>query len=572
MFSLAGFSAVKVGEPVMEKFETPHPYKGNAGVVVEKIYHYPNAGYISLHFSHFNLAPGDFVEIFSGDEQIRYVYRGKGKVVNNGTEVISEFWASHIPGDTAVLRLHSKNPSGGWGFAIDQWVRGFEKERINQILDGMASTMTEPALEPGQEAICSNDDKEWAKCYDGTTMYDKARAVARLLMNGSSACTGWLVGSEGHLMTNNHCIGNQSTANNTDYEFMAEGATCATNCTGWLACPGIVEATSGTLVKTNSSLDYTLVLLPVNLTGTYGYLQLRDTLPILDERIYIPQHPGAYGKQLAVNSDVDGPLCKIYSTNQAPCTGGPGDIGYYCDTAGGSSGSPVLAYSDHLVVSLHHCANCPNRGLPIPDIISDLGASLPNDAIGGGVVNPPAAPTGLTATAVDCNRIDLAWTDNSDNETLFSIERSDSGGPFAEIDTVGPNVTSYSDTSVAAETTYSYRVRAYNSAGYSAYTNTDSATTGPCTGSPPAAPTITKVKPGPGKVTIQWADNANNENGYRIYRGLSSGSLSLVATISANSTQYVDNGLARKTTYYYKVCAYNAYGEGCSGEFSATTK
>ena len=44
------------------------------------------------------------------------------------------------------------------------------------------------------------------------------------------------------------------------------------------------------------------------------------------------------------------------------------DIGYYCDTEGGNSGSPVLSRETHKVVALHHCANCPNRGVRIQDI------------------------------------------------------------------------------------------------------------------------------------------------------------------------------------------------------------
>lgn len=566
LLTSVSFAKVQVGEHVSEPFASAHPYKGGDGLVMEKIYHYPNAGYISLHFKHFDLAPGDYLEIMSGDEVTRYIYRGKGKVVANG-DVISEFWATHIPGDTAVVRLHSLNPKGGWGFEIDQWVRGYEKDRIMKVMDGLSSTMTE--VEP--EAICSADNKEWAKCYEGTTMYDKARAVARLLINGSSACTGWLMGSEGHLMTNNHCVGSSSDALNTDYEFMAEGS-CTTNCASWFACPGNVEATSGILIQTDSALDYSLILLPTNLTGTYGYLQLRDTLPTVGERIYIPQHPGAWGKQLAVNSDVDGPLCKIYSTNELPCTGGPGDIGYYCDTAGGSSGSPVLAYDDHLVVSLHHCANCPNRGVPIPDIISDLGNNLPNDAIGGGVVTPPAAPTSLNATALACDQINLSWVDNADNESLFSIERSTDGVNFGEIDTVGANVESYSDTTVADLTTYYYRVRAYNSAGYSAYSNTANATTPQCTGTAPAAPTPGRHKSGKDYVTLNWTDNANNEDGYKIYFGPAGGTLSLVATIPANSTTYTVTGLTRKTFYDFKICAYNTYGEGCTAVFTVKTK
>jgi hypothetical protein len=47
----------------------------------------------------------------------------------------------------------------------------------------------------------------------------------------------------------------------------------------------------------------------------------------------------------------------------------------------------VIGYTDNLVVALHHCANCPNRGVPIPSIITSLGSNIPNDAIGG--VVPP---------------------------------------------------------------------------------------------------------------------------------------------------------------------------------------
>ncbi|MCI0470946.1 MAG: trypsin-like peptidase domain-containing protein [Candidatus Aminicenantes bacterium] len=559
---------IKVGEEVIERTATPHPY--NSRMIWEQVFHWPQAGYIAIHFSRFDLAPGDYVEISNAAGTISYTYKGKGKVVRGGKKVISEFWATHIPDDTVIVTLHSKNTKGGWGFEIDKWVHGYERHAIEQSLFTLENTG-----DADIESICGTDDKQWAKCYEGTTMYDEARAVCRLLMNGSSACTGWLVGSEGHVMTNNHCIESQSTADNTDFEFMAEGALCTTNCTGWLACPGTIEADHGTLIKTDTSLDYTLVRLPTNISSTYGYLQLRSTLPIIDERIYIPQHPGAYGKQLAVVStdshDQSG-YCEIYSTNETPCMAGPGDIGYFADTAGGSSGSPVLAYSDHLVVSLHHCAACPNRGLPIPAIITSLGALIPANAIGGGTVNPPAAPSNLAANASTCNKIDLTWTDNSDNESSFKIERSTNGVNFSEIASVGANVTSFSDTTAAENTTYWYRVRAYNSGGYSGYSNTVSATTPVCPPAPPAAPTNLAATPGKTTVTLTWTDNSNNETGFRIYRGTSPSALNLINTVGANTTSYLDSGLARRATYYYKVCAYNAYGESCSATIQTKTK
>jgi len=405
-FAATLLSKVQVGEEVRESFTTAHPYPGGGGLVYEKVYHNPNSGYISIHFSNFDLAPGDYVEISSADGNYSYLYNSKGKVVRGGKAIISEFWATHIPGSTAVVRLYSRNPKGGWGFEIDKWVRGYEPEVIDAMLTNieLETKPTETSI-PGEtlsspEAICSSDDMEWAKCYDGTTMYDKARAVARLLINGVGACTGWLVGSQGNLMTNNHCIGSASDAANTDYELMAEGATCGTDCTGWFACPGTVVASSATLVRTNAALDYTLVKLPTNPTRTYGFLQMRDRGTAIGERIYIPGYPQAWGKKIAVYSthpeDTSG-MCEVQSLTETPCSGGPGDIGYYCDTQGGSSGSPVISECDNAVIALHHCAYCPNRGVPIQEVIADLGSAVPANAI--------------STAAWDCDDCGPGWCD-----------------------------------------------------------------------------------------------------------------------------------------------------------------
>ncbi|MCJ7750413.1 MAG: fibronectin type III domain-containing protein, partial [Armatimonadetes bacterium] len=94
------------------------------------------------------------------------------------------------------------------------------------------------------------------------------------------------------------------------------------------------------------------------------------------------------------------------------------------------------------------------------------------------ITTVPAAPSGLSAAEVSASQINLAWTDNAGNEDGFDIERSLSASSgFAQIATVGANVTSYASTGLSAGTTYYHRVRAYNSAGDSAYSNTASATT-----------------------------------------------------------------------------------------------
>ncbi len=80
----------------------------------------------------------------------------------------------------------------------------------------------------------------------------------------------------------------------------------------------------------------------------------------------------------------------------------------------------------------------------------------------------PIAPSDLVATAVSPARIDLVWQDNSGDEQGFRIERSLDAFTFGEIAAVGPNVTTFSDTTVSPDTLYFYRVLAFNNFGNSA--------------------------------------------------------------------------------------------------------
>ena len=86
--------------------------------------------------------------------------------------------------------------------------------------------------------------------------------------------------------------------------------------------------------------------------------------------------------------------------------------------------------------------------------------------------NGHAKANGRNGLKQSSSEVSLTWTDNSNNETSFKIERSaDAGLTFAEVATVGENVTAYTDVGLTPLSTYVYRVRASNSAGDSTYSD-----------------------------------------------------------------------------------------------------
>ena len=121
---------------------------------------------------------------------------------------------------------------------------------------------------------------------------------------------------------------------------------------------------------------------------------------------------------------------------------------------------------DHLYATARPAASM--AGITTTGAIANAEAAL----AGGEPPTPPAAPSGLVATAPGYDRVDLSWSDNADNEAAFVIERDG-----VDVQTVSSNTTSVSDTGLTGSTTYSYRVKARNSAGDSAWTDMAQATT-----------------------------------------------------------------------------------------------
>ena len=185
-----------------------------------------------------------------------------------------------------------------------------------------------------------------------------------------------------------------------------------------------------------------------------------------------------------------------------------------------------------------------NNGEPPPEfpINTDIGTVYEDYyEIGGDPGNnPPAAPDNLSTTVVSSSVINLAWSDNSSDETGFDIERSLDGVNFNRFATTGANTNSFSDTGLAESTTYHYQVLAYNLIGDSAYSNIASATTqssDPGTSVQVGSIIVSTVNLGKGKKKGRAVIVVIDDQGATVANAVVSGEFSgdLNETISASS-------------------------------------
>jgi subtilisin family serine protease len=178
--------------------------------------------------------------------------------------------------------------------------------------------------------------------------------------------------------------------------------------------------------------------------------------------------------------DIFAPGSSIYSSTMT-------STNTYASWSGTSMSSPHVAGVAALYLSANPGANPTQVTAAIVNgatdgVVGNPGTGSPNKLLyslltGSGGGNPPAAPSALNAAAASSSQINLSWTDNAGDESGFLIERSLDGLLFSQIGSVGANVTNYSSTGLNPSTLYYFRVRAFNSYGNSAYSNTASATT-----------------------------------------------------------------------------------------------
>ncbi|MGB3588339.1 MAG: malectin domain-containing carbohydrate-binding protein, partial [Tunicatimonas sp.] len=186
--------------------------------------------------------------------------------------------------------------------------------------------------------------------------------------------------------------------------------------------------------------------------------------------------------------------------------------------------------------------------------------------------SPPEPPSSLVATAASPTSISLSWTDNSDDESSFVIEKSPSTAqPFSELTTVTSDTETYTDNSLTDGEFARYRVKAVNGAGSSSFSNTSSATTPYGSPKPPTVIVATVISDT--EIYLDWED-APFGNDYAIERSLSptSGFEQVDASYFGDS-QHTSSGLAPNTTYYFRIKTFfDSEASPYSEVVSATTE
>ncbi|UQU65327.1 serine protease [Couchioplanes caeruleus] len=324
-----------------------------------EVFRYPGASYVKLHFGRMIMLPGDYLTVSDATGQESYRYDAP-KLLDPAAP--SDRWAMSITGDTAVLELHRGGGLvgsllGRLGVRVDKVAKGFTKGEQGRAPEGQ---LRNPNRTGREESVCGNDESRDAVCYRSAdpVAYTRSKAVARLLINGTELCTGWRLGTKNRMLTNNHCFSTSADAYETEVWFNYQCVRC-----GGYDVFKPTKVWGDKVLSTSHVYDYTLFTVE-NFAAVqkFGNLTLDTARPVRGQELYVPQHPAGEPTRIAGRLGEKAGTCSV-TDNAYDGYGQNSDVAYYCDTEGGSSGSPVLSRRTDKVVALHHFGGCPNSGV-----------------------------------------------------------------------------------------------------------------------------------------------------------------------------------------------------------------
>lgn len=348
----------------------PHQRSGNASFEVQ----HPNAHFLVFHFRFVRLDPNTTVTILDLEQPDRPAQAYDNTNISPDHDfftppVYSSHVAIHYATGSSSSDIHSDaTRSSCPGFHIDEYRFAAFAPDPHHHHHHHDNDPTHPHMkqqQPASECASATDESKEAACFAfDADVFKASRPIVRLLVQksyGAIFCTGWLFGCEGHVLTSHHCVSQESDASATTIEFLAQGATCAQQCDAPQLCPGKVVALSTHIIafSPEQELDFVLLLPRLSVSqlqqmvADYGFLSMRMGESVLNEQIFIPQHPAGYGKRIALKHDAQ--YGRVVSTTESSCNSRNDSIAYLLDTQGGSSGAPVIATRDMSVLGVHYC-------------------------------------------------------------------------------------------------------------------------------------------------------------------------------------------------------------------------
>ncbi len=321
--------------------ESPHPLSHGWS----EVYSFPGAKFLRLHFQGFDLAEGDKVIVSSVSGTQAWEYTGRGPNSDGG------FWSFAVDGDAVKVEVQAASGRSS----------GFRIVDVGYGTVGLGGSTASP------EIIVDTDGREDVACHaDDPVVVATQAPVARLLFQVKRQmylCTGELIrGSNANtLITNAHCIDSQTVTSTLEARFNYQHTTC-----GGTELEEYLSFAGGTFLfsnaerlhrrKANTGLDYTLLTLQGNPEGIFGEL-VPTTAPIdVGTEMNFIQHGAGNPKQIGYWENADQSVrCHVATVAQTYGSAYPeSQIGYGCDSEGGSSGSAITRASDGKVIGLHH--------------------------------------------------------------------------------------------------------------------------------------------------------------------------------------------------------------------------
>ncbi|EPL6455651.1 trypsin-like serine peptidase [Providencia rettgeri] len=360
--------------------------------------------FLKLHFSNIHLPQNSYVEFEYGDSVIQ---RENFYQIN----------------DTVVTI-----PSSGVNIRVRLPLLTDVEHDFSFFLDSIEH-------DNNSRVIIGQDERKPYMCHEGSPIAEYALSSAAARIGGWGSCS--LIGSENHVLTNNHVVESDLNLINGEIWFNWFNETCSSTSTvtepvrlkpGRILKRGISSSDNDYALFTLNEFDY----VNSNVKALFGGLALSHNNPVKGENIYVPQYGDGGLRPMYIGDIKNGKFAEILNVENDG-----NKIVHNADTQGGSSGSPVISRVSNQIIGLHWGGGSVNVGVSAQKLNIELGNFIDKS-------NTPITGLGKIAST------NLELTPISSFDTLIPISLSE-GSRIQPFDTVKiENHDNYSTVSVEA--------------------------------------------------------------------------------------------------------------------------